>query len=92
MTRWTTVCLVAGCPATATHGGRCPEHQLRRPGARAWRTTRRRVLARDGYRCRLCGRPAVEVDHVMPVARGGPSDEANLRALCQRCNRAKGSR
>ena len=36
--------------------------------------------------------PAEQVDHVLPVWRGGTSREANLVAACKRCNRAKGAR
>lgn len=33
----------------------------------------------------------LEVDHVVPQARGGPDDDSNLQ-LCGNCNRVKGSR
>lgn len=61
----------------------------RRPemGTRRWRRLRRRILERDGYRCRACGRPGrLEVDHVVPVSRGGGDDPANLQALCRTCH------
>lgn len=51
------------------------------------------ILKRDGYRCRYCGRPsseiALEIDHVVAVARGGTNDESNLVAACVDCNRGK---
>ena len=60
---------------------------------------RYRVLARDRFRCQVCGRsPATDttcvlhVDHVTPVSRGGETVESNLRALCAECNLGKGSR
>src|SRR6202162_1628442 len=48
------------------------------------------VLLRDGARCRRC-RAAVhlEVDHIIPVSKGGKTEESNLQILCQRCNRRK---
>ena len=51
-------------------------------------------LRRDRYRCRICGRDAsdgvkLEVDHKMPVMRGGPSTAENLWTLCFDCNRGK---
>ena len=51
---------------------------------------RAKVLLRDGARCRRC-RSAVnlEVDHIVPVSRGGRTEEANLQTLCRRCNRRK---
>jgi len=53
-----------------------------------------RVLRRDGYRCRLCGLTAedgvqLEVDHRVPVAKGGGNSESNLWTLCQPCNSGK---
>lgn len=47
-----------------------------------------------GYACVICGRRegegvAMEIDHFVPVARGGTNDAANLRLLCRLCNRAK---
>lgn len=44
------------------------------------------MLARDGQRCRLCGAPATEVDHVVA---GDDHSLANLRALCRRCHARK---
>lgn len=60
---------------------------------------RYKVLSRDRFRCSVCGRsPATDltcqlhVDHVVPLARGGQTLEANLRALCADCNIGKGAR
>ena len=53
-----------------------------------------RVLERDGHRCAGCGRGSaevkLEVDHIVPVAKGGGDEEGNLRVLCLACNRGKG--
>ena len=59
-----------------------------RTGTARWQRLRRSVLARDGYRCRICGRPGrMEVDHVQPVQRGGAAwDTGNLQALCRGCH------
>jgi HNH endonuclease len=48
------------------------------------------VLVRDGGRCRKC-RTAInlEMDHIVPVSKGGRTEESNLQTLCRRCNRAK---
>jgi diadenosine tetraphosphate (Ap4A) HIT family hydrolase len=51
------------------------------------------VLKESGGRCALCGatreqRP-LDVDHIIPRARGGTSDYANLQVLCSKCNRSK---
>ena len=48
------------------------------------------VLLRDGGRCRKCRSATnLEVDHLIPVSKGGDSDESNLHTLCRRCNRRK---
>ena len=52
---------------------------------------RLRVFERDGYRCRLCGRPGrLECDHVRPMDRlpddADPYDLDNLQALCRGCH------
>lgn len=58
---------------------------------------RYRVLARDKFRCVICGAsPAkdgsveLHVDHIYPWSRGGQNVEDNLRALCFKCNLGKG--
>ena len=60
---------------------------------RAWRTTRARVLARDGYACRLklpgCTGQATQVHHT--VGRGTTGDDPRwLIAACRSCNLAVG--
>ncbi len=49
------------------------------------------ALKRDGYNCRLCGKAGSEpeVDHILPVSRGGANDMDNLQTLCWVCNRGK---
>lgn len=59
-------------------------------------STKRRweVLKRFGFKCVYCGRSAEErsldVDHVIPIARGGSNDDHNLVAACVECNMGKG--
>jgi 5-methylcytosine-specific restriction enzyme A len=61
--------------------------------SRATLSVRKRffVLKRDRYMCRLCKSTGVplEVDHVVPVARGGSDALDNLQTLCVPCNRGK---
>lgn len=58
------------------------------------------VLVRDRV-CRLCLRPVdvledagcwLEVDHIIPVTKGGTSEPDNLQALCNECNGGKSNR
>jgi DNA-directed RNA polymerase subunit RPC12/RpoP len=52
--------------------------------------SRVRVLQRDNYTCQSCGRKVppeeLEVHHVMPSSKGGPSHECNLITLCLFCH------
>jgi hypothetical protein len=52
-----------------------------------------KILTRDAFRCQYCGRgaPAVllQVDHVIPVSRGGRTTPDNLVTACRDCNLGK---
>jgi hypothetical protein len=53
-----------------------------------WTYLRQDVLARDGFCCRKCGtsiRP-LQVDHIVPLSRGGTNNLGNLQTLCLRCH------
>lgn len=57
------------------------------------RKMRMRVIKRDSYKCRICGRtPANNVDlelhvhHIFPWGRGGITEEENLITLCDTCH------
>lgn len=53
------------------------------------------VLKRDQFACAMCGRSGVgvklEVDHKVPVSKGGSNSLNNLQTLCFDCNRGKRS-
>lgn len=60
---------------------------------------RRRVKERDDYTCRKCGNSTyresnllLEIDHIVPVSKGGLTEENNLQTLCWKCNRTKGAK
>ena len=55
------------------------------------------VLSRDKFCCVLCGKSRndgikLEVDHIIPVSKGGKTELSNLQTLCERCNRGKSDR
>lgn len=58
---------------------------------------RHQILERDDFRCLDCGASAItgavlEVDHTIPISKGGSNDLSNLRTLCSDCNRGKSDR
>jgi hypothetical protein len=60
-------------------------------------STRFGILQRDQFRCRLCGHGAddgavLEIDHIVPVSKGGSNRVTNLWTLCFECNRSKSAR
>jgi len=57
-------------------------------------TKRECVIIRDNFQCQYCGREITsaadyEVDHIIPVARGGKENYLNLVTACYACNRKK---
>jgi len=57
---------------------------------------RHKVLSRDRFTCMGCGARApdveLEVDHKIPVSRGGSDEMDNLTTLCKECNIGKGNK
>ena len=56
-----------------------------RGSTRQWRKLRAIILA-EHPQCTLCGGTADQVDHIIPVSRGGTDTRSNLRAVCRLCN------
>jgi len=57
------------------------------------RTQRMRIIRRDGYRCRICGRRPTEnvdiqldVHHIAAWGRGGLTVDSNLITVCDTCH------
>jgi hypothetical protein len=54
-----------------------------------------RIVRRDNQTCQRCGRilreDEIRIDHKIPFSKGGPTEENNLRVLCEDCNRKKGA-
>lgn len=72
-------------------GRRAPRHRETTP---QW--MRERVIERDGNVCQLCGGDVepddIHIDHVIPVALGGPTEVQNLQVAHSICNMRKGAR
>lgn len=57
------------------------------------------IKKRDNYTCCNCGNSIhnepnllLEIDHIIPVSKGGCTIEDNLQTLCWKCNRAKSNK
>ena len=70
-------------------------------GQRALMTSklREQIKERDFYTCKFCNISThternllLEIDHIIPLSKGGFTAESNLQTLCWRCNRSKGSK
>ena len=78
------------CAQLIRRGSRClPCARRRRPTGRPWQRVRAAVLKASSGRCARCGDPATEVDHVVPLQRGGSGHTDNLQPLCAPCHRRK---
>ena len=68
------------------------------------RLDRMLVFERDAWRCQICGRKSLkcwlgtrnprrpELDHRVPMCKGGPHTYENVQLACLRCNRSKNGR
>ena len=60
---------------------------------------RLKIKERDHYTCQECKNSTdkepnllLEIDHILPVSKGGITEESNLQTLCWRCNRLKSNK
>ncbi len=60
---------------------------------------RESIKERDHYTCCNCGNSTLtepnlllEIDHIIPVSKGGLTEENNLQTLCWKCNRSKSNK
>jgi len=70
-------------------------------GQRSLMTTqlREQIKIRDNYSCKIChvsieDEPnlLLEIDHIVPLSKGGVTSIDNLQTLCWKCNRSKGAK
>ena len=57
---------------------------------------RESIKNRDNFTCCICGNSShvepnllLEIDHIIPISKGGHTVEENLQTLCWKCNRSK---
>lgn len=84
--------------------GSTHRRRARQYGCEFHRVDKVAVFARDGWRCQHCGcdtpqrlqgtrEPnAPELDHIVPMSKGGAHSYANTQCLCRSCNSRKGAR
>ncbi len=60
---------------------------------------RQHIKERDNFTCKICNNSIynepnllLEIDHIIPVSKGGCTVEDNLQTLCWKCNRSKSSK
>jgi hypothetical protein len=88
-------CLVYGhlCPVFFVNIPFTETPEKRRIGRYIPRSMMIRVVRRDDYTCQKCGKhlrdDEIEFDHVIPISKGGSSEEHNIRLICRECNRKK---
>ena len=99
-------CAAAGCPGRASNGRYCEAHASRlkadrKPDTRPspsqrgydqkWRRIRAQFLKAHPF-CADCNEPANEVDHIIPIAKGGSNQWDNLQPMCKSCHSRKTAR
>lgn len=93
-----TACTVFGhiCPVVFVAEGFSETPEPRRRGRSIPNPVLLRVVRRDDSTCQICGKhllaDEIELDHIVPVSKGGSSEENNLRVTCIKCNRKKSDR
>ena len=58
---------------------------------RNWQKIRGRYLSLFPD-CVRCGKKATEVDHIIPLSKGGTHSHNNLQSMCKRCHSKKTAR
>lgn len=78
-------------------------HRARHFGCECEAVNPIRVFMRDGWRCQLCGEKlkrkdrgsikncAPELDHIIPLSKGGEHSYRNTQCVCRKCNGEKGN-
>lgn len=65
------------------------DHRQQRTRGRRWMALKEYVLMEQPV-CAVCNRkPATEVDHIVPISKGGSDERDNLQGLCYGCHEEK---
>jgi hypothetical protein len=73
-----------------------PETKLRKSRKTINNSIKYDVMKRDNFKCNYCGKsPAtdsnveLQIDHIIPVTKGGDNHLSNLKTICKDCNIGK---
>jgi len=81
------------CPVFFVNEPLTETKEKRRIGRYIPRHIMLKVVRRDNNQCQVCGRvlkdDEIEFDHIIPMSKGGSTEEHNLRLTCFDCNRDK---
>ena len=58
---------------------------------------RQQIIQRDNYTCQKCGKHmsdgvGLQIDHIIPISKGGKTVASNLQVLCSKCNGSKSNK
>jgi 5-methylcytosine-specific restriction endonuclease McrA len=54
-----------------------------------YKQMRKAILKRDDHTCQYCGQPGDQIDHIIPISKGGEDHETNMCVSCATCNASK---
>jgi hypothetical protein len=81
------------CPVFFVNESLTETSELRKVSRTISRKMFLRIVRRDNQTCQICGKilkdEEVKINHIIPFSKGGPTEESNLRVLCEECNRKK---
>ena len=84
------------CPVFFAAESITETQEKRRRGRYISFATKMRVVRRDNHTCQHCTKhlrdDEVEFDHIIPISKGGSSEEHNIRLTCFSCNREKSAK
>ena len=80
----------------AERSGTSHRRRAKRYGVPYEHVNRLKVFERDRWRCKLCGakvkQSTAELDHILPLSKGGGHTYTNTQCSCRPCNQSKKDR